>query len=64
MTDDTQINLAGAVNPKSPNHPITERAAPKRFRRIKCEDCGQNYVEEKGEICPGCDAYREHTGHF
>jgi hypothetical protein len=45
--------------------PSTEKAEkPKRSRRIKCDDCGQNYVEKKGDICPGCDAYREHTGHF
>ena len=37
---------------------------PKRFRRIKCDECNQNYVDAKGEICPGCEAYREHTGHF
>lgn len=35
-----------------------------RIRRIKCEECGQNYVDKRGEICEGCDAYREHTGHF
>lgn len=41
-------------------------AAPKkkRFRRYYCrEGCG-NVVEEKDGLCPGCDAYRDHTGHF
>lgn len=33
---------------------------PKRHRRVVCEGCGQNAVEEKGDLCPGCDAYREH----
>jgi hypothetical protein len=46
----------------SRSQPTTDK--PKRVRRIKCEECGQNYVEEKGDICEGCDAYREHTGHF
>jgi hypothetical protein len=51
----------------SDNRPssVTEHdKKPKRIRRIKCEECGQNWVEKKGEICPGCEAYREHTGHF
>lgn len=29
-----------------------------------CDGCGQNQVEEAGDLCPGCDAYREHTGAF
>lgn len=28
--------------------------------RIVCEGCGQNIVEKKGNLCPGCDAYRDH----
>lgn len=46
---------------------MRERAAkstPRQPRAIKCDDCGQNYVSKRGEICEGCDAYREHTGHF
>lgn len=31
-------------------------------RRIMCRECNQEEVEEKGDLCPGCDAYREHTG--
>lgn len=38
-------------------------ALPEAPRRM-CEECGQNSVEKRGEICEGCDAYREHTGHF
>lgn len=29
-----------------------------------CGGCGQNQVEKAGELCEGCDAYREHTGAF
>lgn len=38
--------------------------APKRKRRRPkmCEECGVNPGDPR--ICPGCDAYREHTGHF
>jgi hypothetical protein len=30
------------------------------LQRIKCEGCSKNYIEAKGDLCPGCDAYREH----
>lgn len=34
-------------------------------RRPKmCEECGVNPADCPRRICPGCDAYREHTGHF
>lgn len=29
---------------------------------IWCRECDVNRVEAEGELCPGCDAYRDHTG--
>ena len=26
-----------------------------------CEDCGKYSADVPGRLCPGCDAYREHT---
>jgi hypothetical protein len=37
---------------------------PKRKRRVMCEDCRKYPADLPSRICPGCDAYREHTGHF
>ncbi len=27
-----------------------------------CEECGVHLADPPRKICPGCDAYREHTG--
>ena len=27
-----------------------------------CEDCGKNWADWPSKLCPGCEAYREHTG--
>lgn len=37
---------------------------PKRRRRVMCDECGKYPADLPSRICPGCDAYREHTGHF
>jgi hypothetical protein len=29
-----------------------------------CEECGKNRADPPGRLCVGCEAYREHTGHF
>jgi hypothetical protein len=29
-----------------------------------CEECGKNPADTPSKICVGCQAYREHTGHF
>lgn len=26
-----------------------------------CEDCGEFYADPPSKLCPGCEAYREHT---
>jgi hypothetical protein len=31
---------------------------------IWCRECDVNLVEKEDELCPGCDAYRDHTGAF
>ena len=30
--------------------------------RRKCEECGKNWANSPSRLCPGCDAYRDHTG--
>ena len=27
-----------------------------------CADCGKNWADYPSKLCPGCEAYREHTG--
>lgn len=27
-----------------------------------CEDCGERPADPPSRLCPGCEAYREHTG--
>ncbi len=45
--------------------PASEDAAPKkRFRNVKCVECGKNPADLPSLRCVGCDAYRDHTGHF
>ncbi len=40
-----------------------QAARAKRVRRPRlCEDCQQNPADPPGRLCPGCEAYREHTG--
>ncbi len=31
---------------------------------ILCADCEMHIADYPGDLCPGCDAYREHTGQF
>ncbi len=28
----------------------------------RCDDCGVNWADYPSKLCPGCEAYREHTG--
>ena len=28
----------------------------------RCDDCGTNWADLPSKPCPGCEAYREHTG--
>jgi hypothetical protein len=30
--------------------------------QVVCEDCSKNLADYPSRICPGCEAYREHTG--
>ena len=27
-----------------------------------CDECGEEYADPPSKLCPGCEAYREHTG--
>lgn len=31
---------------------------------VLCEDCCENAADLPSKLCPGCEAYREHTGAF
>lgn len=39
---------------------------PEQQRRIKhakrCIDCLTNWADPPSKLCPGCQAYRDHTG--
>lgn len=44
---------------------VAKEEARRKVRIVhprKCEECGVNPGDPR--ICPGCEAYREHTGHF
>ncbi len=28
----------------------------------RCDECGTNWADYPSKLCPGCDAYSEHTG--
>ncbi len=58
-----QRKTADAATPRSQ---ASADAASRRkdFRRYYCRECLDEIVECKGDLCPGCDAYREHTGAF
>ena len=47
-------------------HQEPERAAFQqavvRSKRRRCADCGTNWADLPSKLCPGCEAYREHTG--
>ncbi len=32
--------------------------------RRTCDDCGEHPIGIDDKLCPGCDAYRDHTGHY
>lgn len=31
---------------------------------VLCDDCLENSADLPSRLCPGCDAYRDHTGQF
>ena len=34
----------------------------KLAQRMKCVECGTNFADYPSKLCPGCEAYRAHTG--
>ena len=34
----------------------------KAIRPKRCDECGTNWADHPSRLCPGCNAYREHTG--
>lgn len=45
--------------------PRDVRPAPAKPREVRirpCEDCGRFAADPPSKLCPGCEAYREHTG--
>ena len=49
MTDDTEETAVTTVDDKLP--PL-------------CDECGVNRADPPSNVCPGCEAYREHTGGY
>lgn len=49
--------------------PVSQTTKPQQLRDTwgrfvrSCDDCGVTQAEPKSGLCPGCEAYREHTGH-
>ena len=46
-----------------PYHIMCIPMRPKRdeMRPRKCSECGKYPADVPSDLCPGCDAYREHT---
>lgn len=41
---------------------MTQRlAAVDKTRPKRCAECSTNYADPPSDLCPGCEAYREHT---
>jgi hypothetical protein len=38
------------------------RLARKRPKR--CAECDKEWADPPSRLCPGCQAYRDHTGHW
>jgi dCTP deaminase len=38
------------------------QAARYESEHVMCEDCGVNIADLPSKLCPGCEAYRDHTG--
>lgn len=57
------------VNQTRPERHLTTKeqrlidGALRRSLRLLCEDCGKCWADYPSKLCPGCEAYREHTGH-
>ena len=39
-----------------------KKAKLKMPRRCRCVECGVNWADYPSDLCPGCYAYKEHTG--
>ena len=56
------------MTPTDPMRHLTEQeqrilsAAARRSLRLLCEDCHKFTRDPPSHLCPGCEAYREHTG--
>lgn len=46
---------------RRPSDAQIERVRARRRPRL-CEECGVYPADPPSKICPGCEAYREHTG--
>ncbi len=42
--------------------PTPYELAVAAMRPVLCEDCGKNPADPPSRLCPGCEAYCEHTG--
>ena len=48
-------------HPEEPTHFQLLPEPPMPSMPPKCTDCGINPSDPPSELCPGCEAYREHT---
>lgn len=39
-------------------------AKARKMRARVCSECGENAADVPSDLCPGCQAYRDHTGQF
>lgn len=48
-----------------PQSELPQQKLGRRFSgrlRRRCIDCSKNWADYPSKLCPGCEAYREHTG--
>lgn len=48
----------------NPNGCFCTGECRKDIKLGKCKECGLNPPDGKNGLCVGCQAYRDHTGHF
>lgn len=53
------------VTPQSDSMASSElqQVLAKALRRKRCAECN-DWADTPSKLCPGCEAYREHTGHI
>ena len=59
----SEIEARAKPGGTSGTNPLRGRTAAIR-KPPMCTECGKDRADPPGKLCVGCEAYRDHTGHF